>query len=320
MHLSRNQIAAGVIGAVVVGAAWVFWPGDGDTASSLPSDEANPGFAKSMDGTLPDGNIQQGALSSAAANASVLPYGELKRMFDYYLSAVGEKSLEAITRQIREELDKRLKPTQADAAKRLLDKYLEYKRELLTVEQAQSAEGGMKAIRQRFTAMQDLRSRIFTPAENEGMFGLEDAYDMDALSRLEVSQNAALSAEQKRAQLAALDAAMPKALREDREAPRQVIRLEEKAAEMRAKGASDDDIFKMRAKELNPEAAARLAEVDREEAAWKGRINGYLAERSKLVKQLADAPAAERDAALSRLQQSKFSAEEIPRLVAYEPQ
>jgi len=89
---------------------------------------------------------------------------------------------------------------------------------------------------------------------------------------------------------------------------------------MRAKGASDDDVFKMRAKELNPEAAARLAEVDREEAAWKGRINAYLTERSKLMKQYADGPAAEREAALSRLQQSKFSAEEIPRLVAYEPQ
>ena len=320
MHISRTQVAVGVLGIVVVGAIGFFWPGQDEPVSSVSSDETPTSFAKSMDGTVPDGNIQPGSLSSQSGASTVLPYGELKRMFDYYLSALGEKSLDVIIRQIREELDKRLKPTQADAAKRLLDKYLEYKRELLTVEQAQSADGGMKAIRQRFTAMQDLRSRIFSSQENEGMFGLEDAYDMDALARLEVSQNAALTPEQKRDRLAALDAAMPKALREDREAPRQVIRLEERAAEMRAKGASDDEVFKMRSKELNPEAAARLAEVDREEAAWKARINTYLAERSKLMKQNAGGPAAEREAALSRLQQSKFSAEEIPRLVAYEPQ
>ena len=320
MQISRNQVALAVLGVVVVGAVYFLWPSEEQSPSAAASDETSTAFAKSMDGTVPDGNIQLGSLSSNAGVATVLPYGELKRMFDYYLSALGEKSLEVIVRQIREELDKRLKPTQADAAKRLLDKYLEYKRELLTVEQAQSADGGMKAIRQRFTAMQDLRSKIFSPQENEGMFGLEDAYDMDALSRLEVSQNTTLTAEQKRDRLAALDAAMPKALREEHEAPRQVIRLEERAAEMRAKGASDADVFKMRSKELNPEAAARLAEVDREEAAWKGRINAYLAERSKLMKQYADGPAAEREAALNRLQQSKFSAEEIPRLVAYEPQ
>ena len=320
MHISRTQVAVGVLSIVVVGAIGFFWPGPEEQESSVLSDEASTSFAKSMEGTVPDGNIAQGSLSSQAGSSTMMPYGELKRMFDYYLSALGEKSLDEIIRQIRDELDKRLKPTQADAAKRLLDKYLQYKRELLVVEQAQSKEGGMSAIRQRFTAMQDLRVKIFSPQENDGMFGLEDAYDMDALARLEVSQNSDLTDAQKRDRLAALDAAMPKALREDREAPRQVIRLEERAAEMRAKGASDDDVFKMRAKELNPEAAARLAEVDREEAAWKGRINAYLTERSKLMNQYADGPAAEREAALSRLQQSKFSAEEIPRLVAYEPQ
>ncbi len=320
MQINRTQWAIGLVGVVAVGAAWYFLSGDAEPVPAESGDAASAAFVKSMDGTTPDGNITQNMFTGSAAGG--LPYGELRRMFDYYLSALGEKTLEEIVRQIREELDKRLKPTQADAAKKLLDKYLDYKRELVTVEQAQQSAGqaGIKGIKQRFAAMQDLRTKFFSPQENEGMFGFEDAYDTDAIARLEIAQNDKLSAEQKRDQLAALDAAMPKALREERDAPRQVILLEQRAAEMRAKGASDQDVYNMRSKALNPEAAARLAEVDREEAAWKARINGYLAERSKLMKQLADAPAAERDAAIAKLQQSKFSPDEIPRLVAYEPQ
>lgn len=319
MQISRTHIAVGLVGVVMVGAAWFFWPAESEPAPSESANETSNTFVKSMDGTTPDGNLGNDMLSGIHVTTG-LPYGELRRMFDYYLSALGEKSLDEIVRQIRVELDKRLKPTQADAAKKLLDKYLDYKRELVKVEQAQKPESGIKGIKLRFAAMQDLRAKIFSPQENEGMFGFEDAYDSDAIARLEISEDSTLNADQKRDRLAALDAAMPKALREEREAPRLIIRLEERAAEMRAKGASEQDIFNMRAKELNPEAAARLAEVDREEAAWKARINTYLAERSKLMKQFADAPAAERDVAIAKLQQSKFSAEEIPRLEAYEPQ
>ena len=319
MQISRNYWAVGLAAVIAAGLVWMSLSNDSSPTAAEQADTSSTTFVKSMDGTIPDGNLGKDMLSGMNASTG-LPYGELRRMFDYYLSAMGEKPLDEIVRQIRDELDKRLKPTQADAAKKLLDKYLAYKRELVKVEQAQKPEGGIKAIKLRFTAMQELRAKIFSPQENEGMFGFDDAYDSDAIARLEISQDSSLSADQKRERLAALDAAMPKALREDREAPRQIIRLEERAAEMRAKGASEQDIFKMRAKELNPEAAARLAEVDKEEAAWKARINAYLAERSKLLKQFADAPASERDAAITKLQQSKFSAEEIPRLVAYEPQ
>ena len=74
----------------------------------------------------------------------------------------------------------------------------------------------------------------------------------------------------------------------------------------------------MRSKEFTPEAAARLADLDREEADWKRRIANYLGERSQLLKTLANAPESELQMALMRLQQSQFSEEERRRLPAYE--
>jgi lipase chaperone LimK len=175
----------------------------------------------------------------------------------------------------------------------------------------------VQAIRARMLAMQDLRARYFSAEETQGMFGFDDAYDMDAVARLEVSQNPALNAEQKKQQLAALDTAMSPVLREAREASLVVVRVEQQAQELRAKGASEDDIYRMRAKAFDPEAAARLAD-EPEETIWKARIAQYQEQRGKVLQSNAQASESERQAAVLQLQQSLFSQPELPRLVAYD--
>lgn len=270
-------------------------------------------FVRSLEGTIPDGNIKTSADDILVVDA------ELGRLFDYYLATVGEKPLDAIRSEIENELDRRLKPGAAAEAKRLLARYLEYKRELVAVEKnAQLAGGSADAARRRLVAMQQTRARFFSAEESQGLFGFDDAYDMDAVTRLEISQDKSLSDEKKREKLAALDAALPPALREARDAPLKVIKLEESVAKMRADGASEDDIYRMRAAAISPEAAARFAEVDQEEAAWKKRIASYLAERNKLMGNNANLPEPERQAALEQLRQARFNAEEARRLPAYE--
>lgn len=273
-----------------------------------------------MQGTVPDGDLRMLPGAQAALATSALPYAELKRLFDYYLSAVGEQTIEAITQEIAGDLQQRLSADQLPAAKRLLALYLQFKLALVDLEKKPELAGtDVKAIRQRLLAMQDLRSQFFSFEETQGMFAFEDDYDQDAVARLEVSQNPALNAAQKKEQLAALDASQSALLREEREAPRVVLKVEEMAQTLRAQGASEDDIYRMRSKELNPEAAARLAEVDRDESAWKSRIASYLDERSKLLQAQGDALPAEREAALAQLQQSQFNPDERRRLAAYEP-
>jgi lipase chaperone LimK len=277
-------------------------------------------FVPSMIGTVPDGDLKAWSAQQALGQGSGgLPYAELRRLFEYYLTATGEASLEAITRQIHTAIDQNVPAAQVDAAKRLLARYFEFKRGLADLEKAPALAGtGVQGIRQRFAAMQDLRARIFSVEEERGMFGFEDARDMDAIARLDIFENKTLSAAQKKDQLAALDAALPAALKADREAPRTIINLEERAQAMRANGASDDEIFRMRAKELDPQAAARLAEVDRDEKAWKNRVDAYLAERTKLLKASGDATDSQRQAAVAELQNAQFSVDERRRLAAFE--
>ncbi|MBL8511904.1 MAG: lipase secretion chaperone [Betaproteobacteria bacterium] len=327
---TRTQVSLGLVGLVSVLAGWLFWPAGKPDATSPPLPNtsaantptgaevrASGPFVRSMVGTTPDGDLR--AIAGRLDATASLPYAELKRLFDYYLSAVGEQSIEAITQQIHSVLEQTIPATHIGAAKRLLAQYLEFKRALVMLEKNFTPVGpGAEAMRQRFTAMQALRARYFSPEETRGMFGFEDAYDLDALARLEISQNPALNAAQKKDQLALLDAALPAELREAHDAPRAVMKLEEMVQTLRTKGASDEEIYRVRAKEFGADAAARLAELDRDEQNWKNRITHYLSERRQLLKQQATASEADRQAALSQLQQTLFTPDERRRLAAYE--
>ncbi|MDO9195137.1 lipase secretion chaperone [Rhodoferax sp.] len=321
MKLSQTRVSLGLLGLALMAAGLVMWQNQATETTSVvdAAERTNSAFVRSMQDTVPDGDLRALQGRQQHGQTAPLAYAELKRLFDYYLSAVGEQSIEAITQQISSELERRLPADQAREAKRLLALYLEFKRELVALEQKPELAGsGVQAIRRRLMAMQDLRSGFFSAQETQGMFGFDDAYDMDAVARLEISQNPALSDAQKKEQLAALDAAMPAALRNERDASRVVVRIEQMAEAMRAKGANEDEVYRMRARELDPQAASRLAEVDREEQAWKSRIAIYLNERSRLLQVHADGPDSQRQLALTQLQQSQFTPEERRRLAAYE--
>lgn len=312
-------------GLLLGGMLWVMLRADTAVADGVVPDApqtASGAFVKSHEGTQPDGDLRPAAQGTpGTSDTGPLAYGELRRLFDYYLSAQGEQNLVAITQQIQTELDRRLNAAQAKKARRLLDLYLSFRRALVDLEAKPGLAGnGVDAIRQRMLAQQDLRTQYFTADEIEGMFGFEDAMDADAVARLEVSQNPKLSAAQKHKQLAALDAAMSPTLRAEREASLAVVRMEQRATDMRAQGASDDEIYRMRAQAFDAGAASRLADLDKEEADWKRRIAVYLEARSQVLKSQANASPGERQQALAQLQQSQFSEDERRRLAAYEPQ
>ena len=88
------------------------------------------------------------------------------------------------------------------------------------------------------------------------------------------------------------------------------FRIEEEVRRMRAQGASDDEVYRARAAVMNPEKAAALARLDREEAAWQQRVSAYLAQRQALGGNVQ---------AIQALKDGLFTAEEQARLSAYEP-
>lgn len=302
---AQTKLMAGTALALGAGLLWYAL----GRAVPAPPPAAGPApdafaFVRSMEGTQPDGKVRQDPAGELVVDA------ELGHLFDYYLAGLGEKDLNAIKREIERTLDQRLAaPAAAARAKRLLASYLDYKRALADVEKTLPATPSLAAAaRARRDAMHKLRTAYFSASEIAGLFGFSDAYDSDALARLEIEQDAKLDAAQKAVKLAALDKQMPAALREEREAPARIVNTEAKVADLRAQGATDDDIYKMRTAAFSPEAANRLADLDREEAQWKRRIGDYLAQRGS----------ARDEASLQQLRDKHFSTAEQLRLPAYE--
>jgi len=310
MNANKLKLSLLVLGAVAAASAvWMLARAEREPAHLTTAEPNYFAFVRSMEGTRPDGDIRQDAADQLIVNA------ELGHLFDYYLAGLGEQPLAAIQAGIGRELERRLRPAAARQAKLLLEHYLQYKRALVDAERGlKPAPAPAAAARQRLDTMQRLRRDYFTEQEIAGLFADGDAYDNAAIARMEIMADTSLTPEQRKQKLAALDAKLPAALREDREAPTRVLRLEKSVQQARARGADDNEVYRLRAAALSPAAAARFADLDREEADWQRRIADYQAQR----KQLMNGPAAPSDAALQQLRDAAFTPDEQKRLAAYE--
>lgn len=302
MRTHTTLIAAGALAALAL--YWSLAPGEAPAPPPKKEDPDLFAFVRSMEGTRPDGNV-------VAAGETLVVDAELGHLFDYYLAGLGEKPLAAIRSQIELELERRLAPAPAREAKRLLGAYLAYKQALAGIGQALApANNALQAAQARLQAMRALRPTYFTAQESAGLFGLDDARDDDAMARMAVLADSQSSETERQRRLAALDAVLSPAQRRERDAPLQVSALDDAVRALRAQGGGDNEVYRLRAATFTPEAAARLAELDREESHWQQRIIAWRAQKASL--------GAQDPAQVQQLTNTLFSPDEQRRLGAYE--
>ncbi len=235
-------------------------------------------------------------------------------LFDYYFSASGEEPDEQIRRRVEAEIDARLASPAREGALAFLDAYLRYR------EQARALfAGGFEdlPLEIRFQRIREVRRSVFGAADAEALFGAEEDRIRVELERRRVAQDPTLAPEARDRRLAALDERLPPDVREARTEARAALDLRDAEARLRAQGAGDAEIHTLREQRFGPEAAARLAALDRERDAWQARLDEWRATREGLERELADDPSAlaqARDAARAE----RFSASERVRVRALE--
>ena len=87
---------------------------------------------------------------------------------------------------------------------------------------------------------------------------------------------------------------------------------------MRAAGATDEDLHAVRAASYGEEAADRLAELDRQRAAWKARLDAFRKARAAIEGSESDP--ARRQAAIQQLLDASFTPQEQIRVAAADQQ
>ncbi|MDQ8038214.1 MAG: lipase secretion chaperone [Pedobacter sp.] len=268
----------------------------------------------SLQGTEVDGELEVDAGGHLKITNGV------RRVFDYFLSTIGEESLDTIVARIKAYIRHKLPPMAAGEAEALLDKYIAYKRGLENVRQAQPRSDGsidVSAVRQQMQQVQALRTQYFSAEVITAFFGDEDAYDRYTLDRLDVMQNKGLSPAQRAQQLAALEAQLPVSIQESMKTVNQYQNLESLTADWKKRGGSAAELRQIRESLVGAEAADRLETLDKDRAAWDQRMSSWYGERAAILGNTSLSEA-DRKQQLAELRNSRFSTDERLRVESLE--
>ncbi|WP_434635148.1 lipase secretion chaperone [Chromobacterium sp. CV08] len=293
---------------VCVGAllAWWAWP-SARPAGAGAAVAAAGSFAPSLRGTAVDGAVR------AAGDGSLRVDQELRRLFDYYLATLGERLLPAIRAELRRHLAATLGPKALGQALSLFDRYVAYRQSLAGMTVAAGT-----GLPQRLASVRAAKLQYFSAAEVEGLFGDEDRYDGFTAGRLAILADPSLSADEKRRRVAELERQLPPELRAAREEPVKHLELAQAEEALRRRGGGEQELYQLRAAMVGQAAADRLSDLDREEAAWRQRVDDFKRDGAAIAAN-AQLNAAQKRQALAQLQAGRFTPQEALRLPAYAP-
>lgn len=287
------------------------------TSPGVPGAAATPSPAPQAGSPLPPlpGSLKDTEEDGAVlvdASGHLVPNADLRRFFNYYLSATGEEPASLIRERILTALRAKKLPAAAmDEAVQVLDDYLAY----LEGARGLASKGSAATMdtAERLESLRKLRREHLGGAA-DGLFGQEEAVDAVAVERLKLMQDASLTREEREQRMAALEERLPPDVRASREEAVRPLRQQAVEQELLAGGATAEDLHQHRLSTVGPEATERLEALDAERAQWKQRLADFRAKRAALGQSEPDP--ARRQAAVQRLLFDSFTPEERLRVEA----
>lgn len=264
-----------------------------------------PPTPRSLEGTEVDGELR------ADADGNLLIESDIRRVFDYFLSTVGEDDVEQVKARIALHLSEVLPDSAARQAWELFERYEAYGEAMEAMPQHDGTVAGMgESLKQR----QQLRQEWLGQNVAEAFYGFDDAFDNYTLARMAVQQDESLSAEEQAARLQALEDNLPAPVREVRQRANLPVQVSQDVAALREAGATDHEIRALREAALGREAAERLEALDQQRAQWDQRYADY---RRQVAEIAASGLAPEdQEREVARLRESTFDEQERRRVQA----
>ncbi|MCC6848552.1 MAG: lipase chaperone [Deltaproteobacteria bacterium] len=294
-------------------------PAARDGSAAAPADPlALPGAGgdalprpRSLRGTRVDG----GLVVDAAGR--FVPTIDARRLFDYFLTATGEIPDEALRVRIVREIARRLPPPAAVDAIVLLDGYLGYRARVRALATAEAPDDD--DLESRLATLIAIRRTTLGPEAAAAFFAEEEADARRLLEARRIADDPTLAPQERAARVEAIfeaaEADLPPETRAARAAARLATTLRAAEDEIRNRGGDDAEIAAVRERTAGPEAAGRLAALDRERTAWRERVAAFRTARDG-IRRDATLDAAARAAAETRLLAESFTPPERRRVEA----
>jgi lipase chaperone LimK len=166
--------------------------------------------------------------------------------------------------------------------------------------------GDPAVLRKTLAAREQLRHQHFQDDEYQALFGREAELDQYTLAQLEIARNPALTPDQKEHALRESQAGLPPERQAERATATVHMAVARQTQDFDAQGIDERARYATRSAQYGDEAAHALAQLDRDEKNWQGRLDQY-----------RQAQAQTRDAAaLQQVRGQLFTPEEQLRLPA----
>jgi len=234
---------------------------ENQAASSIP-----------LPSSLQDTEFDGGVLTDL--EGQVILDQNLRRLFDYLLSSVGELNLDQIHALLKEHLVQQLSFTQAQQVLDLFQRYVQY---LDAVGQMTGSD-----LLARHESIKILRRNFFDENLSEAFFGIDEQYADYTIERMLIESDKNLSESEKTRLFNELEAQMPSRLLETQLNATQHHQVISDTRILDEIGANQTQRFDFRAEVYGEDVATRLAQLDTERQNWLAQKDYYLQHRAAI--------------------------------------
>ena len=274
---------------------------------------------RSLQGTDVDGEI------IIDENQQLVVTEGLRRLFDYFLSALGEEEEAVIYARVESYIRHHTPEPAASQAVAIFNQYIAYLKAIPEIEkrygnlQLQATKSGeldLNAVAQQKQDVAKLREQFFDTQTISAFFGSEDEYDDYSMEMVRISQNKQLTEAQKEAARQDYISRMPNnTIKANIEQQANLGELMTRTEQMKAKGASSEALYNMRRELVGAPAAARLAQVDQQDANFAQRFQQLQSQKQQILIRTTDKSQAQTQ--IKQLEKQLFDDNERKRLAGY---
>jgi len=274
---------------------------------------------RSLKGTQVDGEI------IIDENKQLVVTEGLRRLFDYFVSAIGEEDEAVIFARVERYIRHHTPEPAASQAVAIFGNYVAYLKALPDIEkrygnlQLQASKSGeldLSAIAQQKQEVARLRQQYFDKTTIEAFFGAEDNYDDYSIEMVRINQNEQMSEAQKQAARQDYVSRLPDgAIKTNILQQANLNELMARTEQMKAAGASPEALYNMRRELVGAPAAERLAQVDQEDADFDQRFQQLQSQKQQILAQTTDKAKAQTQ--ITQLEKQLFNDAERKRLTGY---
>ncbi|CAG2154233.1 Lipase chaperone [compost metagenome] len=273
---------------------------DDTTAASLP-------IPSHLRGVAVDGGVD------VDRNGSLIVNRKLKNLFHHMIGmAEGDPArLSGVRESLKTWLLEQATPATAqDEVMAAFDRYMTYLEAASHVQLPSQSPGDLERVYQTLAL---LRRQHLGQVMAEGFFAEQEALDRYTVEQRRVLADDTLSPDERKQRLDALAQQLPESLARPLAQTRKISQLAQDTESLRASGASQEAIDRLRTERFGPEAAERFRALDQQQAQWKQRLVSYQAERDAIRADSSLAPEAQARA-IDELVARRFSGTEVLRV------